>query len=326
MSEVTRVLSIDGGGIRGIIPAIILDMLERQTGKRIHQLFDLVAGTSTGGIIACGLTKPKPLTARAMADIYIDFGADIFDCNPFRSVRSQISGSKYDEAALEQILGNFMGEAKLSQCLTDVLIPSYDIEDRRTHFFKSWRAVGEFNAPGETTDDADFLLRDVARATSAAPTYFEPARITNLAGREYHLIDGSIAANNPAMCALASVKKLYPDTKRIVLLSLGTGQPTRPIPYATAKAWGTLGWARPAFECVMDGMSDTVDYQVQESFGVDEMTYVRIETRMGNDASSPSDAIDDASPANIAKLIARANGMAREATPDLMRIWRLLVD
>lgn len=325
MAQITRVLSIDGGGIRGILPALILATVERQTGKRIYELFDLVAGASTGGIIACALTKPDPMTASEMASVYIDDGPRIFACSPARAALSTVKGSKYDDAILGSILLKKLGNAKLSDCLTDMLIPAYDLEAREAHFFKSWKAQNLFVPVGETPADSDFLLRDVARATAAAPTYFEPVVIPSISGKMYSLIDGSITASNPAMCAVASVKKLYPGTKRIVLLSLGTGQPTRPIPYEVARQWGTLSWARPALECLLDGAADTVDYQLRESYEDSELTYIRITTRMGEGPSPPADAIDDASPENIRRLIARAQVMAEGAMTDLARIWHMLV-
>ena len=324
MSEVTRVLSIDGGGIRGVIPAVILAKLEHQTRQPIHRLFDVISGTSTGGIIACGLTKPKPMSAQDLVNLYAQQGPAIFG-KTFRSVTSFVSGSKYDAAVLNSVLNNALGDARLSQCQTDVLIPAYDIEQRDAHFFKSWRAQGTFNPPDETAEDADFYLRDIARATAAAPTYFEPALIHSMSGDPYALIDGSVVANNPGMCALASVRKLYPDTKRVVLLSIGTGQPTRPIPYSTAREWGALSWARPVIECMTDGMADTVDYQLREAYTDAEVTYVRINTRMGEGPSPPSDDIDDASAVNIGRLIGRAELMARMAAADIARITPLLV-
>lgn len=325
MAQTTRVLSIDGGGIRGILPALILATVERQTGKRIYELFDVIAGASTGGILACGLAKPDPITASEMASVYIDDGPKIFACSPARAAMSTVRGSKYEATVLESVLLEKLGNAKLSDCLTDVLIPAYDLESREAYFFKSWRAQGLFTPVGETPADADFFLRDVSRATAAAPTYFEPIIIRSMSDQPFALIDGSITASNPAMCAIASVKRLYPDTKRIVLLSLGTGQPTRPIPYEIAKQWGALGWARPALECLMDGMADTVDYQLRESFTDAELTYVRITTRMGEGKAPPADAIDDASPENIRRLILRAEAMAADAMTDLARIWHMLV-
>jgi uncharacterized protein len=325
MAQTTRVLSIDGGGIRGILPALILATVERQTGKRIYELFDVIAGASTGGILACGLAKPDPMTAAEMASVYIDDGPKIFACSPARAAMSTVRGSKYEATVLESILREKLGDAKLSDCLTDVLIPAYDLESREAYFFKSWRAQGLFTPVGETPADADFFLRDVSRATAAAPTYFEPVVIRNMTGKSFSLIDGSITASAPAMCAVASVKKLYPQTNRIVLLSLGTGSPSRPIPHQIARQWGALGWARPALECLMDGAADTVDCQLRESYTDDELIYVRINTRMGTGADCPADAIDDTSVVNIKRLIVRANAMAADAAADLARIWHLLV-
>ena len=110
-----RILSLDGGGIRGLIPARILQHIESRTGKLIHELFDLIAGTSTGGILATGLTSPNPLTAKQMVKIYADQGAEIFNRSLWKGVTSLggISDERYDARPLERILSDKLGDAQL---------------------------------------------------------------------------------------------------------------------------------------------------------------------------------------------------------------------
>src|SRR3954469_18377138 len=103
---VMRVLSIDGGGIRGVIPALVLTELERRAGRRTFELFDLIAGTSTGGILACALCAPDPLPASQLVGLYEERGPDIFDRSLFQRIKSAegLIDEKYDAAGLEAAL------------------------------------------------------------------------------------------------------------------------------------------------------------------------------------------------------------------------------
>jgi predicted acylesterase/phospholipase RssA len=183
-----RVLSIDGGGIRGIIPALVLAEVESRTGRRAAELFDLVAGTSTGGILACALTRADPQSAAELVELYRTEGPKIFRRSLGQRVRSAggLLEEKHDDAALDDALSRYLGSRRLSDATTRVLVTAYDLQGRQPYFFKSWR------------EDRDGPLRVVARATAAAPTYFEPVEY---GGRS--LIDGGVFATNPAMCAYA---------------------------------------------------------------------------------------------------------------------------
>ncbi len=289
-----RILSIDGGGIRGIIPAMVLAHLEEVTGKRVAEQFDLLAGTSTGGIIALALTLPgddgPAWSARDLVDLYEREGPKIFSRSVWHRIRS-VEGTveeRYPQAGIEAVLEQYFGDRRLSEALAPVIVTAYELESRQPFFFKSRKAV---------TDPAyDFPLRQVARATSAAPTYFEPLKLeTSEPVGYYALVDGGVFANNPAMCAWAeaSAGGVPADAK---LLSLGTGELTRPIRYDDAKGWGLLEWARPVIDVVMDGVSDATDYQLREMMGAER--YLRLTTTLdiGNDD------MDDASQTNLHAL------------------------
>ena len=254
-----KILSIDGGGIRGLIPALILQEIERRTGRPIHELFDLIVGTSTGGILALGLTKPrKPLSAETLVFLYRDEGATIFNQSLVKRVRSLdgIVDERYLEDHLEEILMRLFGAAQLKNARRDLIITAYDIERRTPYLFKS---------PQARLDPArNHLSRDIARATSAAPTYFDPLlmdgkRWSQEAGRHV-LIDGGVFANNPTMIALSEALALGVPRSEILLCSLGTGQHSLPFPYDEAKDWGMLEWVRPVLSVMMDGMSDSANY------------------------------------------------------------------
>jgi uncharacterized protein len=278
-----RVLAIDGGGIRGIIPALVLSEVERRTGRRIFELFDLIAGTSTGGILACALCAPDPLPAEQLVAIYEEEGPAIFDRSIWQRIRSAegLLDEKYDGGALDRALERFLSDKRLADSRPELLIPAYNLGEPGPYFFKSRKARDE----GE-----DFPLSVVARATSAAPTYFEPLPVA-----AQTLVDGGVFAANPAMCALAEVLRSGPlDDVR--LLSLGTGERTRQRRFADVEDWGLIEWARPIIDVVFDGVSDAVNYQLLHALG--EERYWRLQTEL----TLASDDLDDASEQNLRDL------------------------
>jgi patatin-like phospholipase/acyl hydrolase len=323
MTKLVKILAIDGGGIRGIIPALILADIERRTKRPIAKLFDLIAGTSTGGIIALGLTKPgtgnKPqYTAQEIANLYESDGSTIFS----RSIwhRLYAAGSfleeKYPSSGIESVLDKYFGEARLKDALTNVLISSYELEKRFPFFFKSSRAKQQA--------DHDFPMKKVARATSAAPTYFEPLKLEAQESPGYYaLIDGGVYANNPAMCGYVEAVSTQSEPCEFMVVSLSTGELTRPIPYDDAKDWGLAMWAQPILNVVFDGVSDTVDYQLQQllpSGQGDRKRYYRFEIALeiGNDN------MDDASQTNLFALKALAKRVISQHDDDLTQLCEQL--
>ncbi len=179
MNKQTRILSIDGGGIRGLIPARILVSLERKlqqrsgrSDARIADFFDLIAGTSTGGLITCLLLAPgknewtPAFSAQDIADLYQDHGAEIFHASLGKRLRSLdgLLDERYEADGLERLIEDRVGDLWLSQLLKPCLITAYDVTQRKTKFFTQHDA---------RNDDKDYQIKVVARATSAAPTYFE---------------------------------------------------------------------------------------------------------------------------------------------------------
>ena len=139
------------------------------------------------------------------------------------------------------------------------------------------------------------MLKDAARATTAAPTYFEPAVLKNNEGKSFKLIDGGVYCNNPALLAYTEAKKLWPN-EDIFLLSLGTGELIRPIKYKEARNWGTIGWIRPLIDSILDGVSDITHYELEELLGT--WNYLRLQTKL----TFASDDMDNAEPENIKNL------------------------
>uniref|UniRef100_A0A453MGA4 Patatin n=1 Tax=Aegilops tauschii subsp. strangulata TaxID=200361 RepID=A0A453MGA4_AEGTS len=210
-SKVVTILSIDGGGVRGIIPATVLAFLEKELQKldgpdaRIADYFDVVAGTSTGGLLTVMLAAPdkdgRPLfDAKDLAKFYIDESPKIFPQNCRGSIFSKIgsalalaTGPKYDGKYLHSLLRRHLGDTKLDGALTHVVIPAFDIAYLQPTIFSSFQLE---NQPAKNA-----LLSDIAIGTSAAPTFFPAHYFETNDGkggtRAFNLIDGAVAANNP---------------------------------------------------------------------------------------------------------------------------------
>lgn len=322
-----RVLALDGGGIRGLIPAQVLDEIEKHMDRPVSALFDLVAGTSTGGILALGLTKPdangKPqFTAQDMCNLYLTEGTTIFPHSMFQEVKSLhgLMDARYPAEPLEQLLSQRFGDTMLSKALTEVVIPSYDLSGPGPFFFKREYAQDE-------SQNWDVRMALVARATSAAPTYFDPAVVPSADGHGAHaLVDGGTFANNPTVSGYVDALRLKGEIKRVVVVSIGTGLPPQtpgsgPIPIAAddVGGFGLAKWARPILEVVLDGVPKAVEYQmnVMQGAAPSALGYYRLQS----DLPTASHALDDPSAGNCAKLVADAKTLIANSTATLQKIY-----
>lgn len=327
MSRPFRVLSIDGGGIRGLIPALVLADLERRTGRAAAECFDLIAGTSTGGILALGLACPGPggrprYSARNLADLYLREGGRIFEESLWRRLTNPMGlrAAKYPSEGLEAVLAQYFGDSRLKDALVEVLVTAYDLEKRDAFFYRRRRAreEGRYDVP----------MRVAARATSAAPTYFEPALVAWPGERDV-LVDGGVFANNPAMCAYAEAQERLGEagcgSDDLLLVSLGTGCHTRPYHYEDAKGWGVAGWSRPVLDVIFDGVADTVDYQLRQVLPPGSgarPTYLRFQAGLEAGLSE----MDDASQEHLEGLCRAAETLIQRQGQDLEALARRLVD
>lgn len=319
-----KVLSIDGGGIRGLIPAMVLAEIERRIGKRSAEVFDLVAGTSTGGILALGLTKPgqdgKPeYSASKLIELYEAEGGKIFSIPAWHRIESVggLAEEKYPSKGIEEVALEYFGDVRLAQAHKEVLVTAYEIEKRGPWFFKRRKAL-------DPDEGFNPFMRDVARATSAAPTYFEPLqlKVGSLGNRAF--IDGGVHSNNPAMCAYVEARKIHPEENDFLVVSLGTGELTRSLPYKEVKNWGLALWAQPILNVVFDGVSDTVDYQLREILSTEEgdaRRYYRFQTVL----DIGKDDMDDASVTNIVALKTKAQQIIDESDAALETLCAQLV-
>lgn len=250
-----RIISLDGGGIRGLVTLAILKRLEAEVPTLLSNT-TLLAGTSTGGIIALGLAAGKSVDD--LISLYQDQGGKIFDDSWFDDLRDLggIAGADYDQGNLGKILKNIFGTTTLGDLEKRVLIPSFDLDNEAASDEKrTWNPKFFHNFPGEDTD-AKELVVDVALDTSAAPTYFPS---------HDGFIDGGVIANNPCLAAVAQTQdrrntEPTPLLDDIYVLSIGTGTNLSFIKGRTLD-WGLAQWAKPLVSLLLDASMGVADYQ-----------------------------------------------------------------
>lgn len=315
------VLSIDGGGIRGILPALVLERLEERTGRPVSALFDVVAGTSTGAIIALALTlageggRPR-WRAGDLVELYERDGPLIFARSVAERVRrlGGVEDEKYPSDGLRRALRAYLGKGRLRDALCEVLVPAYETERRTAFFFRRRDAR-------DPARSRDFPVALVAEASSAAPTLFEAVRLETAEPPGWlSLVDGGLFANNPAMCALVEARKHHPE-REVLMVSLGTGELTRRLPFEEIRDWGVREWALPAaplLGVIFDGVSDTVDHQVAHLLPAG--AYFRFQVSL----ATANDDLDDASAENLRALRLEAARLLDERGEELERLVGLL--
>jgi len=207
-----RILCIDGGGIKGLFPASFLERIEKEMELPLCNYFDMIAGTSTGAIIAAALALGIP--AAEICNMYRIYAKDIFPQYNFLknvlNIFKKINGSQYSNKPLGDALINVFGEKRLGDCKTRLLIPSFNLTLGTAQVFKTSHAP-------DLRIDYQKKIVDVLLATSAAPTYLPPY-ITNTGT----YIDGGIGANNPSILAVTEgISRCEWKKEEIFLLSLG---------------------------------------------------------------------------------------------------------
>ena len=268
-----RILSCDGGGIRGVLSAVLLSRLSAAYPALLQDrpgAITMFAGTSTGGILALGLAAG--LTPAQIRDLYVTDGKLIFDSSWSRDVveLGGISGSKYDNTNLKQILLETFGAKKLQDLTPRVLIASFSLDNEAPDASnRTWNPKFFHNFPG-TDSDGESLVVDVAMSTSAAPTYFPSYGV---------YIDGGVIANNPSLAAVAQALdgRNQPAEQaslgEIKLLSVGTGASLQYVD-GVNHDWGDAQWIKPILNVMMDGSVGVADFQCRQLLG---KNYCRLE-------------------------------------------------
>jgi patatin-like phospholipase/acyl hydrolase len=331
-----KILTIDGGGIRGIIPAVILNYIEERLrvcagdeNVTLADYFDMIAGTSTGGILTCFyLLPPKEgqalhsrYPAKEGVELYTRRGKEIFKRKfSLFGLASEI----YPATGLEKILKEVMETTTLAQCRKDCLVTAYDISERKAVFFT--------RPDAQIYPHRNYLLSDVARATSAAPTYFEPAVVRSLGGVSTCLVDGAMFAGNPALCSWVEAYKMGSKAgnnsntvpqESMTVLSIGTGKERKKYDCSKAQKWGLLGWARPVVDILLSSSAEVVDFQMRQIFSAAGRpdNYIRLEPALGKAKPDMDDASDD----NIQKLTDAAHAFIEENIEKLEKTIKIVI-
>jgi patatin-like phospholipase/acyl hydrolase len=255
-----HILTLDGGGIRGVLTASLLERMEAEVPGFLEQV-DLVAGTSTGGILSLALASGRtPTQAR---ELYEHLGGAVFKDSLWDNIKDlgQITGAQYSNVPLKKELTNQFGDMKLGDLPKKVLISSFELDNHETAPGKvrMWKPKFFHNFPGPDSDESEKVV-DVALYTSAAPTFFPV----------YHgYVDGGVIANNPSMCALAQA--LSSDSgshtlNELHLLSIGTGVNPKYVE-AYDNDWGLAQWGTHLISLIMEGSQGLADYQCRQALG-----------------------------------------------------------
>lgn len=306
MGKPFRILSIDGGGIRGVYPAHILRCIEERLKINLFETFDMIAGTSTGAIIAAGIASG--LNAEILESLYVADGEKIFRKNDFfwfaKKIRSLLSGmfvSAFDNNHLKAVLEKIFGNRCLGEIKKPLILPSTDVGLGCVHVFKS-------NYSNDFTRDNKVMLRDAVLASCSAPTFFDPHNVGN-----YFLADGGLWANNPAFVAVIDAqRRLSINREDIKILTVGTGHSK--IAYGTdpKRHWGFLsGWRRKEFvnfilslqsQCAMNYLSlllkpeqiKRINFETDKTISLDDFSCINdLLNRADHDFTHNSESIRD---------------------------------
>lgn len=329
------VLSIDGGGIRGIIPAVFLAELKKlleQKGvyKPYHQIFDIIAGTSTGGLITLALTVPickntggelydakGGVAADKLPELYKSFGNRVFpgNRNKVRKLVRQFFTSKYSPVPFRTVLEEIFRDCTVKEALTNILITAFDMKSVQPVFIKK-RPV---SAGGDT--DPDFYMVDAALATAAVPTYFPPVNVCR-DNESYYLIDGGIFCINPAMCAFIEARKIFPQSSEYIILSLGTGNQKEEYRTEKMQNWGFFNWIAPwlgvpLITAVGEGQKISTNHMLHK---LSQVALFRFDVELDREKGG----IDDGSPENIEYLVQKGKEMWKQNTDKINKLAGLI--
>ncbi len=337
--KIFTVLCIDGGGVRGVVAARILAELEKRTGKPIAELFDMVAGTSTGSIIGACLLAPDPkdptkprYTAQETLDFYFTLAEKVFPEIRFKTIRKLAAGGMYDPKPLEEaLLANF-GDLKLKDVLLSFFVPAADIK----HFKPVWMTHrdGQKDTSAEGWDS--MLLRDAVRAATSAPTYFPVRYVETTPNPEtpnvkhrHALVDGGVFASHAMQHALNEARKVAPPDAEIVLVHVGNGNPGNGLSPEEFNNLSPLGMVSAAHGNVLTSLMLKMamldcEADMQDELGANLFTFDRsIPLHGGPD--NPSMELDDSRPENLKNLAKHADKIIAENNEAFDRMCEMLL-
>jgi uncharacterized protein len=274
MNSNYNILTLDGGGIRGIILLYQLIELEKQLDDKICNYFNLISGTSTGAIIAVLLAKGY--SALDVLNFYLANSSKIFKKS---FLRFGIFTYKYSDKNFNEILNLYLGDDTLADLNCDIIIPTYNVSKKSKQLFKS-------------TNHKKHKLFDIIRATTSAQSFFAPHKI----GEDY-FIDGGMVVNNPSLVAYSEAVNI--GKRKINLISFSTGQIEKSFNKILLKT-GILFWAKPTFDILISEQSKMADFHMQTiAMQNSETNYLRCESII----NKSSGRLDDVRPKNILNML-----------------------
>lgn len=302
-----HLLSLDGGGIKMAMSGQLLIELESMTGRRTADCNQLIGGTSTGGIMTALLTHPKKYSAKEALELYIEYGSKIFSASLAYKIRTLggLIGAKYQSEYIEGLLQSYMGDVKMSD-LSPCIITACDIHSRQIKIF----AQSDYSKYG---NDGDFYVKDVCRATSAAPTYFSSHSVKSLAGHEYVCCDGGLALNNPSMALFTEAGS---NPHELFVVSLGMGNVKKSY---SANNWGKIEAISPVIDLLMGYSDEVIDKYLQSIYASinKPQLYTRIQP---NHMGKASIEMDCSTVKNIKELVSHGKQVVKDELPTLRKI------
>lgn len=283
-----QVLSLDGGGAKALFTANVLARFEEDHGTRVVDHFDLIAGTSAGGIVALGLGAG--LSPAEIADHYLDLIGKVFPRVRQRLRLLRATGPAYSGEALREAVTTVLGDRVLGQSTKRLLVPSWNVQSGEVHIFKTPHSP-------RLTRDWKVKMVDVALATSAAPTYFPAATVDSA-----RLIDGGVFANNPSVLAIAEATSMLGVPLHVIkVLNIGTMDPLTDHADRLDTA-GYAGWATAAVPLILTASSAANAGLAKHLLGFDN--FVRMNATVPPGAFA-LDRIDPAKVAGYAATVSR---------------------
>lgn len=314
------IFSVDGGGIRGIIPALYFEWIEEHLKESIINVGDLFAGTSVGGILTSGVNCPQRYPASKIVELFEKNGNRIFPHStgilstitaPIRYVLNKLWHSHYSPQPLEELLDEYFKEGWLNTSAKPLLVTSIQTTSSTAAAQEFFFSSIEANKPDKHGEN--YRFKDICRATSAATTYFPAARIESYDHTPRRFVDAGLTINNPARLAYEQAKKTFPN-KKIIVFSFGTGRPKNlgTIPADSGEARS----ASPLISNMMDINSEQTHFWFSNStFTASGDGYVRVQCELGKNID-----LDDVSQSNLDYL----KGVAESKKDEIQLIAKFL--
>lgn len=336
--RIFTVLCIDGGGVRGVVPARILQEIEERTGKPIAEMFDMVGGPSTGAIIAAGLTVPDPQeptkprhSALEIKNFYHQHTPKIFPEMKFKGLRKISSSVMYDPKPLEDALESNFGDAKMKDSLTHLMIPATDIKNFRPVWINNFKGQKDTSEEGWST----MTMKDAIRASTTAPTYFpskyyktQPNEDMPNVTHRHALIDGGFFAGNMLRRMLTQAKKLAPPDAEIVVVHVGTGNVDHSLSPEEFNKLGPIGLVSKSSGNLLISLATNINANDIADDVRDEIgdRFVSFDGVIDRDADphAPSASLDDSSAENLKSLERFAERIIKDNGTEIDRLCNML--